>query len=989
MSQLELFSTPDNKSKSKKTGQKSLFDDLPDTPKTRQTSEHSSVDKTADKSDMETPQDLNHPSVEELANEIHRHNVLYNGGKTEISDAQFDALTQKLRNLEPNHPVLSELTTPEVHSNGKVVHETPMLSLEKAEKGKEMEQIANWLKSFTGDFIATPKIDGLACSLRYDEQGRLKVAATRGNGTVGENITKNALYIQGVPHQIAQSGLEIRGEVYMPLTAFKAFDGEKRSARNLAVGGLKQKDATETSRYGLCFFAYDVQNLHILGDDAPKTESQKYELLQKLGFTTVDVTPFTRTIAENSENKTASMILAEIQAYCDDMELHRSEWNFDADGLVFKVDDIKQQNELGKTDHHPKCAIAYKFNCDTGKTILRSVEWQLAKGGTITPVAHFDPILLAGAMVQRASLSNAGQIRNFKTRNPALSDAEFNDSSRAEEDKFIPQHLHIGAELLASRRGDVIPHVEYVISTPENTLEVIIPDKCPSCGAPVVDDDVFLRCSDPDNCPSTGQALIENYAKVTGIMGLGEKIIESLYDAGAISTPADLYRLDLAQIAQAVQDADDDSIDLTAKLPQKLYDSIQNTRKMDLATFIEALSIPSIGKVTAKKLESHYISIQELFERDMEYFVKCLSSIDKEIKCETIENIKQLYHQLKIHSDWDINTTIKNGYSEEFKKTIEKLLKTPKSKEKTRTWAEEKTEDDFVYKVLIETDMTYRIIIRNIKNMKLREDESIDSFVMRCVMGSDDSNVKPPVFNYFEQNFKSIDDLMLTNPERIKHHFYAENNKGEQSIDSLNRYKLIHRVFEKLTALPAILKEFGYLLDTKLFVHFLFTNPEAQKDAMELIKNYQTIETLHNATEKDIYLCLYQGKLKRKTKVKRKIYHLLERKRGQIDDLLQFVEVIPVLRNDNMSFSGKSFLFTGSLQSMKREEAEARVKALGGTIAGSVKKDLSVLVATSQTTTKWKKAEDLNQKGSHIQLLTEDEFLKLLEEAESSNSTES
>ena len=974
MSQLELFSTPNNKSKPQKTGQKSLFDDLPDTPKTRQTSEHSSVDKTADKSDMETPQDLNHPSVEALANEIHRHNVLYNGGKTEISDAQFDALTQKLRNLEPNHPVLSELTTPEVHSNGKVVHETPMLSLEKAEKGKEMEQIANWLKSFTGDFIATPKIDGLACSLRYDEQGRLKVAATRGNGTVGENITKNALYIQGVPHQIAQPGLEIRGEVYMPLTAFQAFDGEKRSARNLAVGGLKQKDATETARYGLCFFAYDVLNLHMLGNDAPKTESQKYELLQNLGFTTVDVTPFTRTNAENSENKTASMILAEIQAYCDNMELHRSEWNFDADGLVFKVDDIEQQEELGKTDHHPKCAIAYKFKCETGKTILRSVEWQLAKGSTITPVAQFDPVLLAGAMVQRATLSNVGQIRAFKTQKPELSDAEFHDESRAEADKFDFKHLHIGAELLISRRGDVIPHIEYVISTPENAQKVTIPPKCPSCGASVVDDDVFLRCTDPDNCPSTGQALIENYAKVTGIMGLGEKIIESLYDAGLIRTPADLYRLDVPQIASVLSLTDAGQYDEKAILPEKLYDSIQNARNLTLADFLTALSIPALGKVTSRSLADYYQTLDNLRKSSKKDLTNSLCKAEQK-------------------NDHKIVNTIFQGL-EVRRNELRKLLEE---------------------KIMLNIEHTNNIKIESSKNLIAQQKDVNELEITKFLQGiKKNLDVEIPSLGFGDIKLQSISNTMSLFDFFKSSEIDIINALNKEWIDSdgkTHKPATIVQASQIASALITQLSKFKNSiipwLNEETACSLEKFDSETQSDLMglseilqcltipglgnvrrtELVKHFKTLEQLSHSTVNELSEVLFPKKEKEGRAAS--IYRGIQNRRNLIDDLLQFVEIASAVQEADAPFSGKSFLFTGSLQSMKREEAEARVKALGGMIAGSVKKDLSVLVATSKTTTKWKKAEELNKKASKIQLLTEDEFLKLLEEAESSNPTES
>lgn len=775
MAQLELFDSKDKPKKSETGKQKSLLELMDKT----QTLKSSSAQVA---------------EIEALAAEIRRHNQLYNEGRPEILDLDYDRLVEKLRRLAPEHVALEELTTPDVASGGKVVHAVPMLSLEKAEKGREMEQIGNWLKRFGGDFMATPKIDGLACSIRYDGDGRLQVASTRGDGVEGENITKNAFYIQGIPHHIELVGLEIRGEVYMPLNAFDAFEGEKRSARNLAVGGLKQKNASETARYGLCFYAYDILNFDILGDDAPKTELEKYALLQKLGFTTVESRSFSRGyITEGEESpclKSDHDILAEIQAFCDEMELQRSSWNFDADGLVFKCIDIQTQKDLGATAHHPRCAIAYKFACDTGKTILRSVEWQLAKGGTVTPVANFDPVLLAGAMVRRASLSNIGQVKAFKTRHSGLSEAEFNDPNRDESDKFIAQALHIGAELLVSRRGDVIPHVEYVISTPDGTELVPIPDKCPSCGAKVKEEGLFLRCSDPDNCPSTGQALIENYAKVVGIMDIGEQTIATLYDTGLIRTPADLYRLSIDDIGLSLCPTENGGYNKKAILPEKLYIAIQNTRNLELSDFITALSIPALGKVTSRILADHYQTLDALLEAD-----------------ET---------------------------------SISDVLKSARKKKK-----------------ILET---------NDKNIEVLNDKNIET--------------------------KSDGNIEVEKTQKI--------SKKQKTLSN-------------------------------------------QKSANAVCKG-------------------------------------LKNRKPLIDALLEYIQIgISVQRG---VFTGKSFLFTGTMVSMKREEAEKRVKALGGTIAGSVKKDLSFLVATSETTTKWKKAQTLNGNGSNIQLLKEEEFIQMLEEAE-------
>lgn len=677
------------------------------------------------------------PDIAFLADRVRYHNERYNAGNPEISDDLYDALTERLRSLSPDNPALDELTTPEVNAgerSKKVMHDVAMLSLEKLKKGEEFKGIAQWLRGFEGDFLGSPKIDGLACSLVYGKSGKLSLASTRGDGKVGEDITDNVYYIADIPKSIPQGDLEVRGEVYMPLSAFRAYEGEKISARNLAVGGLKQKDARLTANYGLSFFAYEA-----LGH-AFATDSEKFETLRRFGFKTIETHLFRR-----SGDRTTEDVLKEVRRYCDEMAAARQSWDFDADGLVFKIDDNRAQREMGVTAHHPKCAVAYKFACDAAKTVLRDVLWQVAKGGTQTPVAVFDGVELAGANVRRATLSNAEQVESFPVCPPELSHSP--ELPSIAEPGWAHAHLRLGDILCVSRRGDVIPHVEYIVSSSPDNPKVIIPQSCASCGSPLLRDGKFLRCSEPGNCPTTGRALIENYVKVTGILGFGEKIISYLYDEDLISVPSDLYRLTPEDIAQAVQD-DETNIDGSARLPQKLYQSIQSRRLLPLATFLEALSIPALGKTYSALLAQTGLSIEAIM---------------------------------------------------------------------------------------------------------------------------------------------SLDETALT-----------EMLKGRA-----------------LTA--------------------------------------------------------------------QKIYKALKNKRGLIASLLAHVTIdsgaAPEPKTEG-PFSGMTFLFTGTLASMKREEAQKRAEALGASIASGVSKKLSVLVSTTDKTSKWTKAEALNAQGAQIALWTEEEFLRRLDEAE-------
>ena len=670
-----------------------------------------------------------------------------------------------------------------------------MLSLAKAYSAGE---ITEFLGKFKGDFLGSPKIDGLACSIQYDANGDLLRASTRGDGQVGDDITANVRYIHAIPHHIDMPGLEVRGEVYMPLSSFQKFEGDKKSPRNLAVGGLKQKNPSDTALYGLSFFGYEAVGREFA------TEHEKYETLRKLGFTPVDYHWFKR--------DEITSLIDEVHRYCESETANRRNWDFDADGLVFKVDDTAVQKSMGVTDHHPKCAIAYKFAGDEGTTTLKSVEWQVAKSGVITPVANFEPLYLSGAMVQRASLSNAAQVESFPI--------ETNDGKPA-----APCHLKLNAEIRVSRRGGVIPHVESMVGYDKSLPNIELPTICPSCGSAVVRDGLFLRCSNPDNCPSTGQALIENYVKTIGIMGFGEKIIANLYDNGSVKTPADLYRLSVQDIALAVAQSDDGMLDPDAVLPPKLYRAIQDSRSQDLATFLESLSIPALGKVTSKELAKNLPTLDSVLSATPENIFDAL-----EYKTKSIESDVGFKYYQKLHN--------------------------------------------------IQTDLSV----------------SIKSYIRKYI------TTKPEHIQYLSDVFQTTESIYAADAEQL-----------QTAIQKATRYAQVSKA-----------------------------------------ANVQSI------------------------------YNGLSQRRSLIEDLLQFVTIIQnqaANQSGSGPFANLSFLFTGSLESMKREEAQARVEALGGKAATGVSKNLSVLVATSNTSTKWKKAEELNAKGASIQLWTEKMFIEMLNKA--------
>ena len=785
-------------------------------------------------------------SVDRLADEIRRHNALYREGHPEIRDATFDLLMRRLEAISPAHELLDTFYETVGDEDGspsengakrasqaeaasgkkKVQHAVAMLSLDKAYSAREVVEKA---KAFSSNFVASPKLDGLACSLRYNVHGDLELASTRGDGRRGDDITANVRYIHAIPKHIQASNVEVRGEIYMPLSSFRKFD-DAVSPRNLAVGGLKQKEPAETAKYGLSFFGYEL-----LGESW-QTETEKLARIQALGFQAVDHTLIIRPkndkwIDEEKLTPEEKKAFREMHAkseeervsdYIQSMLERRDSWDFEADGLVFKADAVLEQNHENVTIHHPKYAVAFKFQGEEGLTTLRAVEWQVAKTGVITPVAHFDTVVLSGAAIQRATLIHAAHVAHFPTQPP---DAD---------SPIHATHLKLGSQILVSRRGGVIPCVECVVSEPEDAVCVEIPKTCPSCGAPAVilgssaKEDMdkkqiyYLYCTDPDNCPSTGQALIENYTKLIECMGFGEKIIEALYDANRVSTPADLYRLSVADIAYAIASAKADKgtaeINLDAILPQKLYDAIQASRTMPLHRFLEALSIPNLGKKTSLDLEKWFGTLENIRNASEADFMRCLYIKDQGVQ----------FH-LKIHA-------------------------------KVRAY-----------------------------------DESLAQWFERL-------KVNQKVSKALRDHYAAREDLILAADVAEIEDVLIESRKKEET-------KKMH--------------------------------------------------------------ALRQG---------------LANRKKLIDDLLQYVTLIEPTDHAEKAlsgpFQGMSFLFTGTLQSMKREEAQARIEALGATSASGVSKSLSILVATSHTSSKWKKAEALNQAGASIQLWTEDVFLARLLEAE-------
>jgi DNA ligase (NAD+) len=485
--------------------------------------------------------------ADELEQLIAHHNQAYwDRAAPEISDVEYDLLVRELASLRPESKVLSGMG-PTARFGKPVRHREPMLSLDKC---YSPEGLADWLSDFEGDVTVTPKLDGIACSLRY-ENGKLRLAATRGDGLEGDDITQNAHGIADIPKAIPQTeSLEVRGEVFMKLSVFQRFKEEgMANPRNLAAGAIKQKDKEKSAAYNLSFAAYDL-----IGGNH-QTQAEKFADLKRMGFPEID---------------TVVLSQAEALRGYESLAERRASLDYEIDGVVYRVNLIREQKRLGLTSHHPRYALAYKFQGDSGTSTLEQVEWSVSRTGVITPVAIVAPVALSGVTVTRASLHNVEFINRLG--------------------------LTLGARVVMVRRGGVIPNVEFV-SEP-GTVAVEIPTTCPSCGSKTHRERDFLFCTSPRTCKAAVLGQLAHYTYVTDMLGFGEAILQSLYQQGHLKQLGDFYRLQASQIENLERSG--------KKTALKLLKEIEKAKTLPLAVFLRALGITDLGKTVSQLLADRY-----------------------------------------------------------------------------------------------------------------------------------------------------------------------------------------------------------------------------------------------------------------------------------------------------------------------------------------------------------------------------------------------
>ncbi|MFZ9820259.1 MAG: NAD-dependent DNA ligase LigA [Methylophilaceae bacterium] len=552
-----------------------------------------------------------------------------------ISDHEYDSLFQELKKIESENPHLITPDSPTQRVGGRpldefkqITHKKPMLSLGNAFGNDELnafyKRVTETLDITDIEFSAELKFDGLAISLFYEE-GVLKYAATRGDGLVGEDVTHNIKTMKVIPLRLRSDNppkiLELRGEVLMNKEDFLELNEQQKkqdlkvfaNPRNAAAGSLRQLDPAVTAKRKLQFFAYGLGEV----DTSVHFDyhSQMIDFIESLG---VPVSKYSEIVQNNIE----------MEAYFQKILGQRNALPFDIDGIVFKVNSIKSQNNLGFVSKAPRWAIAYKFPAEEAETIVNDITVQVGRTGAITPVARLKPVFVSGVTVTNATLHN--------------------------EDEMNRKDIRIGDSVMVRRAGDVVPEVVRVIleKRPNHAIKFTMPKQCPICGSDIerIDGEAAQRCTGQYKCNAQIKQGISHFIsrKAMNIDGLGEKIVDQLFEQGMLKNIADIYKLDFAVIENMDR--------FGKKSVENLKESIEISKKTTLGKFIYALGIRNVGEATSKELAAHFRSLDNLFNATVEDYLMV-----NDIGPVVAESLVKYFHNA--NNQQIINSIIASGIS--------------------------------------------------------------------------------------------------------------------------------------------------------------------------------------------------------------------------------------------------------------------------------------------------------------------------------------
>ncbi|WP_154139881.1 NAD-dependent DNA ligase LigA [Photobacterium damselae] len=549
-----------------------------------------------------------------MSNELHqellslREQLDYHGYRyyvednPEVPDAEYDRLMQRLLTIESEHPEWVTIDSPSQRVGGvpldgftQVKHELPMLSLDNAFNDDELRAFQKRIQDRLNDasaiqYCCEPKLDGLAVSLLY-ENGVLVQAATRGDGTTGENITNNVRTIRSIPLKLQGNDwptrIEVRGEVFMPKKGFEQLNqralkkGEKTFAnpRNAAAGSLRQLDSKVTATRPLSFYAYAVGIV-----EGRELEGSQYDRLCQLKSWGFPMSPEIRRVDS----------IEEVIRYHQMIGEKRESLEYDIDGVVIKVDKVDTQLQLGFVARAPRWAIAYKFPAQEEMTLLNNVEFQVGRTGAITPVAKLEPVFVGGVTVSNATLHNADEIARLG--------------------------VMVGDTVIIRRAGDVIPQIVSVVESrrPADASPVIFPTECPVCQSKIerIEGEAVARCTGGLFCQAQRKEALKHFVsrKALDVDGCGEKVIEQLVDREMVTTPADLFRLSAGVVTALDR--------MGPKSAQKLVDALGNAKETTLPRFIYSLGIREVGEATAANLAHYFETLEALMTASKEQLIE-------------------------------------------------------------------------------------------------------------------------------------------------------------------------------------------------------------------------------------------------------------------------------------------------------------------------------------------------------------------------------
>ncbi|MBD2809931.1 NAD-dependent DNA ligase LigA [Xenorhabdus sp. Vera] len=533
---------------------------------------------------------------------LRHHEYLYHVmDAPEIPDAEYDRLMRELKALEEQHPTLITADSPTQRVGAapltvfeQVRHEIPMLSLDNVFDEESYLAFDKRVRDRLKDsrdlvFCCELKLDGLAVSLLY-ENGELVQAATRGDGTTGENITTNVRTIHAIPLRLKGGNIparvEIRGEVFMKQAGFEKLNEEARrtgnkvfaNPRNAAAGSLRQLDPRITAKRPLTFYCYGVGVLE--GGELPASHYQRLMQFKKWGLPVSDKVK----LCQGTQ---------QVMEFYHNIEQQRPTLGFDIDGVVVKVDFLELQETLGFVARAPRWATAFKFPAQEQMTTVRDVEFQVGRTGAITPVARLEPVLVAGVTVSNATLHNADEIERLG--------------------------LRIGDTVVIRRAGDVIPQVVGVIheNRPTESQEIVFPEHCPVCGSDIerVEGEAVARCTGGLFCGAQRKEALKHFVsrRAMDVDGMGEKIIEQLVDKEYVKTPADLFRLTAGKLTGLDR--------MGPKSAQNVINALDKSKKTTFARFIYSLGIREVGEATAANLVAHFGTLEKLRVADTDALV--------------------------------------------------------------------------------------------------------------------------------------------------------------------------------------------------------------------------------------------------------------------------------------------------------------------------------------------------------------------------------